>query len=135
MGMQENNAGDDWIHRTIDPGVTIFHGCSFANVERRKFQFIIYKLLKETDDFSKVGKNKGKYINAYEWMLANMYRVAGIQLYSDYDIRINILPAEANYEKRCIFLTDAKIIHPELNNMLYAILMEFIYGKVSKNVC
>ncbi|MBR6252824.1 MAG: hypothetical protein IKR04_03185 [Clostridia bacterium] len=135
MGMQQNNAGDDWIRRDFDPGVTIFHGCTFANVERRKFQVVIYKLLKDSTDISKVGKNGGQYINAYEWMLANVYRIVGIQLYSDFDIRLNVLPEEPDNKNRCVFLTDVTIIHPELNNMLYSNLMEFVYGKVSQSVC
>ena len=135
MGMQCNNAGDDCIRRDVDPGVTIFHGGTFANVDRRKFQVVIYKHLKDSTDISKVGQNGGKYINAYEWMLANVYRIVGIQLYSDFDIRLNVLPEEPFCSNRCVFLTDVTIIHPELNNMLYSHLMEFVYGKVSQSVC
>ena len=133
--MQQSNAGDGWILKQEEPVVTIFHGCSSTNVAKKQFQRVIYYSLKESTDISKLGKNNGRYLNAFEWLLANLYRVAGIQLYSDFNIRINIIPAEVDYQKRCIFLTDVDIINTELNNNLYGLLMEFIYGKVSKNVC
>lgn len=135
MKMQSRKDGDDRIPIDTDPGVTIFHGCSSTNVDRRKFQVVIYKQLKSSTDISKIGKNRGKYINAYEWMLANVYRIVGIQLYSDYEIRLNVISDEPFSKNQCVFLTDVTIIHPELNNLLYSNLMEFIYGKVSHSVC
>ena len=126
---------DDRIPVNRDVGVTIFHGSSQVNIERKKFQVIIFQSLQESCDMSKIGKNKGKYLNAFEWLLSNLYRTAGIQLYSDYDIRINILPEQVDFKKRCLFLTDAQIIDTKFNSKLYIDLCELIYGKVSKNVC
>ena len=96
MEMQRSKAGDDGIRASIESsGVTIFHGSSCANVERKTFQIVIYQLLKESTDIAKVGKNNGKYINAYEWMLANVYRIAGIQLYWSY---VTLVLQTFNYE-------------------------------------
>jgi len=129
-----SDASQGWIQKDENTCVTLFHGCSQIDVEKKKFQVIIYKFLKESCDITRVGKNNGKYMNAYEWLLSNLYRTAGIQLYSDYNIRINIIPAEVDFEKRCIFLTDAKLIDPDLNGKLYLVLRNLIYAKASKNV-
>ena len=126
---------DGRIPANKDVGVTIFHDCSQVNVERKKVQVIIFQSLQESCDMSKIGKNKGQYLNAFEWLLSNLYRTAGIQLYNDYDIRINILPEQVDFKKKCIFLTDAHLIDTTFNSRLYIDLCELIYGKVSKNVC
>ncbi len=131
MEMRRNNLGDDGIRNAR---ITLFHDCSVAYVEKRKFQGFIFKQLKKSVDISKVGITN-VYPNAYAWLLANLYRVAGIQLYNDYEIRINIIPAESNFEKRCIFLGDADLVDTHFNIELYCLLMQFIYGKVNKNVC
>lgn len=127
---------DGCIPSTNDVGVTIFHGCSQKNIERKKIQVIIFQSLQESCDMSKIGKNHGMYLNAFEWLLSNLYRTAGIQLYNDFNIRINILPEQVDFQKKCIFLTDAQIIDPEFNSRLYIDLWEMIYGKSpSNNVC
>ena len=134
MNAMQQGQGDAGIGTNKDASITLFHDCSVAYVEKRTFQGFIFKQLKESVDISKVGITN-VYPNAYAWLLANLYRVAGIQLYNDFEIRINIIPAESNFEKRCIFLGDANLVDTHFNIELYCLLMQFIYGKVSKNVC
>ncbi len=135
MNSMSKSQGDAGISSDQNATITLFHDCSVVYVEKRRVQGFIYGHLKETIDLSKVGLITDEYPNAYAWLLANLYRVAGIQLYNDFEIRINIIPAETNFEKRCIFLREANLIDTHFNIELYCLLMQFIYGKVSKNVC
>lgn len=135
MSVMPKSKGDAGISSDQNATITLFHDCSVAYVERRKVQGFIYGHLKETVDLSKVGLITDEYPNAYAWLLANLYRVAGIQLYKDFEIRINIIPAEASFEKRCIFLREANLVDKKFNIELYCSLMQFIYGKVSRNAC
>ena len=115
--------------------IMLLHDCKIAYVERPDFQGEIFEKLKKTVDISQVGIIMGDYPNAYAWLLANLYRVAGIQLYNDFEIRINLIPAETDFINKCIFLREAKLVDTHFNLELYSLLMEFIYGEVNKNVC
>ena len=135
MNVMPKSQGDAGISSDQNAKITLLHDCSIAYVEKRRVQGFIYKQLKESVDISKVGIITDEYPNAYAWLLANLYRVAGIQLYNDFEIRINIIPAEADFKKRCIFLREANLVDTHFNIELYCILMQFNYGTVSQNVC
>ena len=41
------------------------------------------------------------YLDAVEWLEINMYRIAGIQLYDDGEIRLNLSPEYIEKDEKC----------------------------------
>lgn len=66
------------------------------------------------------------YLNAFEWLSFNMYRTAGIELYADGEIRLNLMLEYTDYTKKCVFLTEAPILDRGLDLDLYNKLLELM---------
>lgn len=117
------------IYSELDATITIIHDTNSLVMSKHHFQNLVYYLMKQKFDVSKLGKLANKYVNAFEWILANLYRVAGIQLYSDCEIRLNLLPSEIKNGKKCLFLMeDDNIEDRDFDIVLYAFLFDLIYG-------
>jgi hypothetical protein len=117
-----------------DPIVTIIYGESSVNVFAEQLRAYLYSTAKEKSDISLMGTLKKAYYNAFEWILANLYRIIGVQLYDDGEIRLNINPSQIVNGEKCILLKLDEIKDRSLDNSLYICLIDLIYGKPEGNM-
>jgi hypothetical protein len=120
------------IIKVQNPGdtvVTIMHGLNVTNVFKEQLLRYTYSYANQLFDITRLGAEKESYINAFEWLMANIFRVNGIQLYEDGEIRLNISPSQIKNNKKCLFLIDDNVLNRELDGELYVMLFDLIYGK------
>jgi hypothetical protein len=117
-----------------DAIVTIIHGEKSINVLKDQLKGYLFYTAKEKSDTTLMGTAKKAYYNAFEWIIANMFRIIGIQLYEDGEIRLNIIPSQIVDGKRCILLKRDIIKDRSLDNALYMSLFDLIYGKPDVDV-
>ena len=99
--------------------ITIIHGTQNRSLPREHFEAYLFNQMDEMSQTDKLIQPRTDYIDAYEWLLANLYRVAGIQLYDDGEIRLNISPGEIKDNKKCIYFLESPISNRNLDSVLY----------------
>ncbi len=114
-----------------DTVVAIMHGSNSINVFKEQLMTYVYTYANELCDITKMGTDKKSYLNAFEWLIANLFRTAGIQLYEDGEIRLNLSPPKIVNGKKCLFLLKDDIQNREIDRDLYMVLFDLIYGKTS----
>ncbi len=99
--------------------VTIQMGNTFRTVEREMLETYLYELAEQMTDISDMYDGSENYKNAFEWILTNLIRISGVQLYSDGEIRLNITKGFIEDDKKCVFLKDSKVLSHEFDQILY----------------
>ena len=107
--------------------VTILHGEQSRGFIKEHLEAYLYDVFKQVSDLAKLEEIRDSYIDAFEWLLANLYRTAGIQLYDDGEIRINISPCDIKDNKKCILLSESDISNRNLDSVLYDELQRLMY--------
>ncbi len=111
--------------------ISIFYGGGFVEVLAEPFEQCINLKIHELFDVTQIGTQIDSYINAFEWLLANIYRIVGIQLYNDGEIRLNILPSRIKENRKCLFLKEDHIQNRELDFELYSFLVSIFNNSIS----
>ena len=103
-----------------EQSVTIFMDNLFREISVEELKDYLYSMMQEMCDLIYLCELREYYNDAFEWLIANLYRTAGIQLYADGEIRINLTWSEiANTDCRCIFMGESEIKNCNLNTILY----------------
>ena len=116
----------------VDPTITIIRGNFIRKVNRVFLEDFILRLTQDFFDAKYIGEAKPNskdlinYINAFEWLSFNIYRTAGIELYSDGEIRLNLLLEYTEYTKKCVFLHEAPLFDRDLDLELYSTLIDIM---------
>ena len=116
-----------WV---VDPTITIIRGNIIRKVDRTFLEDFILRLTQDFFEAKYIGEAKPKtgdlvnYINAFEWLSFNLYRTAGVELYSDGEIRLNLLLEFTDYNKKCVFLYEAPLFDRDLDAELYSTLID-----------
>ncbi len=95
-------------------------GTHYIDLDR--LQRELYTLLRETEEFSRLYDIRDKYVNAYEWLLGNLYRTYSIQLYDDYEIRLNVESKDGT--GKTLFLSEAELEVRKHKQILYETLQK-----------
>ena len=110
-----------------EQSITILRDNNFREVSKDKLETYLYNLMEEMCDLIYLCELREYYVDAFEWLIANLYRTAGIQLYSDGEIRINLTWNEiADTDCRCIFMSESEIKNTNLNTILFDELMRIL---------
>ena len=125
---------DDWFRLEENEEITLFHDKTLISLDKTQFEACFYEFMKELFDTSLIGSYSDAYVNAFEWLLANLNRTSGIQLYNDGEIRLNITPSRIEDNKKCIFLKEDSVKDRNLDFTLYIYLYDIIYGDSSSDV-
>ena len=99
--------------------VTIQMGNVFRTIEREIIETYLYELAEQVTDISDMYDGSENYKDAFEWILINLFRISGVQLYSDGEIRLNISRGFIEDDKKCVFLRDSKILNRNFDQILY----------------
>ncbi len=108
--------------------VSIIHGSDVVNFDKPSFESFIFDKMKESFDISTLSGYFESYANAFHWLFANLYRTAGIQIYDDEEIRLNIIPSQIVDDKKCLLLKQDDIENREFDIVVHAFLFECIYS-------
>ena len=99
--------------------VTVSKGSMVRHLLKEQFEGYLCDFMEEIMDMDRISELREYYLNAYEWILLNLYRIAGLQLYEDGEIRINISPSKMMGNKKCIFLKESEIENRNFDRILY----------------
>ena len=99
--------------------VIIQVGSAFRTVEREILETYLYELAEQMTDISDMYDGSENYKDSFEWILTNLFRISGVQLYSDGEIRLNISKGFIEDDKKCVFLRDSKVLNRKFDQVLY----------------
>ena len=122
------------LEDATDVIITIIHGDKCINFLKEQLESYVFFEGKKLFDTTKLGSLNDDYYNAFEWILANLYRIIGIQLYNDGEIRLNIIPSQIVDGKKCIFLKLDSLRDRSMDNALYLCLFNLLYGQPINNI-
>ena len=99
--------------------VTISKDNLVRDVVAEQLEGYIYDIMREIMNMDRMYEFRDYYLNAFEWLLANISRTAGIQLYDDKEIRLNFRPSMIEDGKKCIFLGESPMENRAFDSVLY----------------
>lgn len=107
--------------------IFLFYFDKVRKITKESFELFLSELLLKYKALIRVPDYKADdYMDAYEWISINLHRVAGIQLYSDGEIRLNLDRSKMVSKGTCMFLSEAPMKHHDFDNVLYEELLQFI---------
>lgn len=127
--LSTKNLAAEEILGVVDPTITIIRGSIIRKVDRTFLEDFILMLTQDFFEAKYIGEEKPKsgdlvnYINAFEWLSFNLYRTSGVELYSDGEIRLNLLLEFTDYNKKCVFLYETPLFDRDLDSELYSTLI------------
>ncbi|MBR3280807.1 MAG: hypothetical protein IKI57_03020 [Clostridia bacterium] len=111
---------DSEVVKLEEQSITILKDNHFREVSKEKLESYLYTLMKEMCDLIYLCEMRDYYNDAFEWLISNLSRTAGIQLYSDGEVRINLTWSEiANTGSKCIFMSESELKSCNLNEVLF----------------
>ena len=103
-----------------EQSITILRDNRLREVSKEKLETFLFNMMEEMCDLLYLCELREYYVDAFEWLISNLYRTAGIQLYEDGEIRINLTWSEIyRTECKCIFLGSSNIKNRALDNVLF----------------